>query len=82
MKKIENITSKIKQELEENEKKEKTLYDTSLESTRSINMKNFWNIHGLKKWIKYLKKERIIKIKANLDFILPKRNEYEIMIII
>jgi len=43
MKKIENITSKIKQELEENEKKEKTLYDTSLESTRSINMKNFWN---------------------------------------
>ena len=43
MKKIENITSKIKQELEENEKKEKTFHDTTQESTRSINMKNFWN---------------------------------------
>ena len=43
MKKVENIASKIKHQLEENEKKEKTLYDTSLESTRSINMKNFWN---------------------------------------
>ena len=36
-----------------------------------------WNILGLKKWIKFQKKEKIIKIKANLDFILPKPNNYE-----
>ena len=43
MNKIENIASKIKTELEENEKKEKSLKDTLPENSRSINMKQFWN---------------------------------------
>lgn len=43
MKKIENITSKIKTELEENEKKEKSLSESLPENSRSINMKQFWN---------------------------------------
>ena len=43
MKKVENMTSKIKQELEENEKKEQSLSDPHLDNSRSINMKNFWN---------------------------------------
>ena len=43
MKKVENITSKIKHELEENEKKEKNLSDALPDNPRSINMKNFWN---------------------------------------
>ena len=43
MKKGENITSKIKHELEENEKKEQSLSDNHAENTRSINMKTFWN---------------------------------------
>ena len=43
MKKGENITSKIKHELEENEKKEKNLSDVLPDNPRSINMKNFWN---------------------------------------
>ena len=43
MKKVENITSKIKHELEENEKKEKNLSDSLPDNPRSINMKNFWN---------------------------------------
>ena len=43
MKKVENITSKIKHELEENEKKEKNLSDVLPDNPRSINMKNFWN---------------------------------------
>ena len=43
MNKIENIASKIKTELEENEKKEKTLSETLPENSRSINMKQFWN---------------------------------------
>ena len=43
MNKIENITSKIKTELEENEKKEKSLKDSLPENPRSINMKQFWN---------------------------------------
>ena len=43
MSKIENITSKIKSDLEENEKKEKSLSETLPENSRSINMKQFWN---------------------------------------
>jgi hypothetical protein len=43
MNKIENIASKIKTELEENEKKEKSLAETHPENSRSINMKQFWN---------------------------------------
>ena len=43
MKKVENMTSKIKQELEENEKKEQSLSDPHPDNSRSINMKNFWN---------------------------------------
>ena len=43
MNKIENIASKIKSELEENEKKEKYLSETLPENSRSINMKQFWN---------------------------------------
>ena len=43
MKKVENITSKIKHELEENEKKEQSLTDNPADNPRSINMKNFWN---------------------------------------
>ena len=43
MKKVDNITSKIKHELEENEKKEKILSETMPDNPRSINMKNFWN---------------------------------------
>ena len=43
MNKIENIASKIKNELEENEKREKSLKDTLPENSRSINMKQFWN---------------------------------------
>ena len=43
MSKIENISSKIKTELEENEKKEKTLNESLPENSRSINMKQFWN---------------------------------------
>ena len=43
MKKVDNITSKIKHELEENEKKEKNLSDALPDNPRSINMKNFWN---------------------------------------
>ena len=43
MKKVENITSKIKHELEENEKKEKNLSDVLPDNPRSLNMKNFWN---------------------------------------
>ena len=43
MNKIENIASKIKTELEENEKREKSLKDTFPENSRSINMKHFWN---------------------------------------
>ena len=43
MNKIENIASKIKTELEENEKKEKSLNESLPENSRSINMKQFWN---------------------------------------
>ena len=43
MSKIENIASKIKTELEENEKKEKSLTESLPENSRSINMKQFWN---------------------------------------
>ena len=43
MNKIENIASKIKTELEENEKKEKSLSETPPQNPRSINMKQFWN---------------------------------------
>ena len=43
MKKVENIASKIKHQLEENEKKEKILSETMPDNPRSINMKNFWN---------------------------------------
>ena len=43
MKKVENITSKIKHELEENEKKEQSLSENPTDNPRSINMKNFWN---------------------------------------
>ena len=43
MKKVENIASKIKHQLEENEKKEKILSETIPDNPRSINMKNFWN---------------------------------------
>ena len=43
MNKIENISSKIKTELEENEKKEKSLSESLPEHSRSINMKQFWN---------------------------------------
>ena len=43
MNKIENIASKIKTELEENEKKEKSLQESLPENSRSINMKQFWN---------------------------------------
>ena len=43
MNKIENIASKIKTELEENEKKEKSLQESIPENSRSINMKQFWN---------------------------------------
>ena len=41
MKKVENIASKIKHQLEENEKKEKILSETMPDNPRSINMKNF-----------------------------------------
>ena len=43
MKKVENIASKIKHQLEENEKKEKILSETMPDNPRSINMKKFWN---------------------------------------
>ena len=43
MKKVENITSKIKHELEENEKKEQALSENPSDNSRSINMKHFWN---------------------------------------
>ena len=43
MKKVENITSKIKHELEENEKKEQSLSENPSDNSRSINMKHFWN---------------------------------------
>ena len=48
MNKIENIASKIKTELEENEKKEKSLQESLPENSRSINMKQFWsNINSI-----------------------------------
>jgi hypothetical protein len=48
MNKIENIASKIKTKLEENEKKEKSLQESLPENSRSINMKQFWsNINSI-----------------------------------
>ena len=43
MKKVDNMTSKIKHELEENNKKEKFSSDVLPDNPRSVNMKNFWN---------------------------------------
>ena len=43
MKKTENITTKIKHELEENEKKDNFSSDVLPDNPRSLNMKNFWN---------------------------------------
>ena len=70
MKKVENITSKIKHELEENEKKEKNLSDVLPDNPRSINMKNFWNnIDSL--GFKKQDEGQIPNIKKNHRYLIP-----------